>query len=151
MEAIHSSETSFVTKATWCQILESIILHSQCLKTPISYIITLCYNEPFFQKIIKVPFKVLELSNVIIFLQSLRTEIDNHEPRIHLVCNNGQKLIDEGHEDAPEFTRLIDDLLARWQQLKDAVENRRNKLLQSEKAQQVRLCCRGYCLQYCGS
>ncbi|XP_023703245.1 spectrin beta chain isoform X6 [Cryptotermes secundus] len=68
--------------------------------------------------------------------QSLRTEIDNHEPRIHLVCNNGQKLIDEGHEDALEFTQLIDDLLARWQQLKDAVENRRNKLLQSEKAQQ---------------
>jgi spectrin beta len=75
-----------------------------------------------------------------ILLQSLRTEIDNHEPRIHLVCNNGQKLIDEGHEDASEFTQLIEDLLARWQQLKDAVENRRNKLLQSEKAQQVRLC-----------
>ena len=73
-------------------------------------------------------------------MQSLRTEIDNHEPRIHLVCNNGQKLIDEGHEDASEFTRLIEDLLARWQQLKDAVENRRNKLLQSEKAQQVRFC-----------
>ncbi|XP_069698706.1 spectrin beta chain isoform X3 [Periplaneta americana] len=68
--------------------------------------------------------------------QSLRTEIDNHEPRIHLVCNNGQKLIDEGHEDSPEFTQLIEDMLARWQQLKDAVENRRNKLLQSEKAQQ---------------
>ena len=70
-------------------------------------------------------------------MQSLRTEIDNHEPRINLVCNNGQKLIDEGHEAAPEFTRLIEDLLARWQQLKDAVETRRNKLLQSEKAQQV--------------
>lgn len=28
--------------------------------------------------------------------QSLRTEIDNHEPRINTVCNNGQKLIDEG-------------------------------------------------------
>jgi spectrin beta len=77
---------------------------------------------------------------ILIMLQSLRTEIDNHEPRIHLVCNNGQKLIDEGHEDAPEFMQLIEDLLARWQKLKDAVENRRNKLLQSEKAQQVRLC-----------
>ena len=73
----------------------------------------------------------------LMILQSLRTEIDNHEPRIHLVCNNGQKLIDEGHEDAPEFTNRIEDLLARWQQLKDAVETRRNKLLQSEKAQQV--------------
>lgn len=28
--------------------------------------------------------------------QSLKTEIDNHEPRINTVCNNGQKLIDEG-------------------------------------------------------
>lgn len=87
----------------------------------------------------------------LIFLQSLRTEIDNHEPRIHLVCNNGQKLIDEGHEDALEFTQLIDDLLARWQQLKDAVENRRNKLLQSEKAQQVRSRSTHYCVQYCRS
>ena len=32
--------------------------------------------------------------------QSLRTEIDNHEQRIHMVCNNGQKLIEEGHVDA---------------------------------------------------
>lgn len=87
----------------------------------------------------------------LIMLQSLRTEIDNHEPRIHLVCNNGQKLIDEGHEDAPEFTHLIEDLLAKWQKLKDAVENRRNKLLQSEKAQQVRLCCTSYCVFHLGS
>jgi spectrin beta len=79
--------------------------------------------------------------STLILSQSLRTEIDNHEPWIHLVCNNGQKLIDEGHEDTPEFTHRIEDLLARWQKLKDAVENRRNKLLQSEKAQQVRLHC----------
>lgn len=69
--------------------------------------------------------------------QSLRTEIDNHEPRIMSVCTNGQKLIDEGHEDLDEFTRLINELLDAWQQLKDAVENRKNQLLQSEKAQQV--------------
>ncbi|XP_044730255.1 spectrin beta chain isoform X2 [Chrysoperla carnea] len=68
--------------------------------------------------------------------QSLRNEIDNHEPRIMLICNNGQKLIDEGHESAPEFQKLINELLEKWQQLKEAVENRRNKLLQSEKAQQ---------------
>lgn len=30
--------------------------------------------------------------------QSLKTEIDNHEPRINTVCNNGQKLIDEGKQ-----------------------------------------------------
>lgn len=71
--------------------------------------------------------------------QSLRTEIDNHEPRIHAVVTNGQKLIDEGHEDSVEFTRLIDELSDVWQQLKDAIENRKNCLLQSEKAQQVSL------------
>lgn len=64
-------------------------------------------------------------------------EIDNHEHRINLVCNNGQKLIDEGHEDASQFTDLIHDLTQRWQQLKQAVEHRRKMLLQSEKAQQV--------------
>ncbi|XP_046383490.1 spectrin beta chain isoform X6 [Ischnura elegans] len=68
--------------------------------------------------------------------QSLRTEIDNHEPRIHLVCNNGQKLIDEGHESSPEFNRLIEELMQKWEELKDAVENRKNNLMQSEKAQQ---------------
>ncbi|GLH07508.1 Spectrin beta chain [Gryllus bimaculatus] len=68
--------------------------------------------------------------------QSLRTEIDNHEPRVVLVCSNGQKLIDEGHEAAPEFQALIEELQSRWQELKEAVEERRNKLLQSERAQQ---------------
>lgn len=64
-------------------------------------------------------------------------EIDNHEPRINLVCSNGQKLIDEGHEDASQFTDLIHDLTQRWQQLQQSVEHRRKMLLQSEKAQQV--------------
>lgn len=69
--------------------------------------------------------------------QSLRTEIDNHEPRIILVCNNGQKLIDENHEDKSEFQKLIGDLKGRYQDLKEAVENRENGLNQSEKVQQV--------------
>jgi len=68
--------------------------------------------------------------------QSLRTEIDNHEQRIHMVCNNGQKLIDEGHVDADEFANLIEELLDTWQTLKDAMDNRRAKLLASERAQQ---------------
>lgn len=50
--------------------------------------------------------------------QSLKTETDNHEPRILTVISNGQKLIDEGHEDSPEFKRLIDELSARWRDLK---------------------------------
>lgn len=85
--------------------------------------------------------------------QSLRKEIDNHEPRINTVSNNGQKLIDEGrrincfliqsltksilgHEDSAEFSRLIGELHQAWQELKDAVENRKENLLRNERAQQ---------------
>ena len=67
----------------------------------------------------------------------MHNEIENHEPRIVSVCNNGQKLIDEGHEDAEEFAQRNEDLLDKWQKLKDAVEHRRQQLKQSEKAQQV--------------
>ncbi|KAJ8687026.1 hypothetical protein QAD02_022820, partial [Eretmocerus hayati] len=68
--------------------------------------------------------------------QSLRTEIDHHETRINLVCNNGQKLISEGHEDSAEFTRLISDLNEKWRELKDAVDERNAHLARNEKAQQ---------------
>ncbi|CAH0560832.1 unnamed protein product [Brassicogethes aeneus] len=68
--------------------------------------------------------------------QSLRTEIDNHEPRINTVCNNGQKLIDEGHEDSSEFGHLIGELHEAWQELKDAIEKRRENLLRNKRAQQ---------------
>lgn len=49
--------------------------------------------------------------------QSLRTEIDNHEQRIHTVCNNGQALIDGEHIDSEEFSVLIEELLDTWQVL----------------------------------
>ena len=65
-----------------------------------------------------------------------RTEIDNHEPRINSVCSNGQKLINEGHEASEEFRRLISELNVKWQQLKDAIEERNGNLAQNEKAQQ---------------
>lgn len=68
--------------------------------------------------------------------QSLRTETENHEPRILTVITNGQKLIDEGHEASKEFTDLIKELTEHWQKLKDAIEQRNKGLLQSEKAQQ---------------
>lgn len=68
--------------------------------------------------------------------QSLATEIDNHEPRIMLISNNGRKLIDEGHEDANKFENLIRDLTQKWQELKDAIDNRRKHLIESEKVQQ---------------
>ena len=50
-----------------------------------------------------------------------------------MVCT---KLIDENHEDSEEFGRLIEELLDHWQSLKDAMDDRRTKLLASERAQQ---------------
>lgn len=67
----------------------------------------------------------------------MANEIDNHEPRIHTVCSNGLKLIDEGHEDGELFTDLIHDLKQRWQELKEKVNHRHKMLLQSENAKQV--------------
>lgn len=68
--------------------------------------------------------------------QSLRNEIDNHEPRIMSICQTGNRLIEEGHEDAPEFKALIDQLLSDWDNLKREVDNRRVRLLENEKVQQ---------------
>lgn len=41
-----------------------------------------------------------------------------------------------GHEDSQEFSRLINELHKAWQELKDAVEKRRENLLRNERAQQ---------------
>lgn len=68
--------------------------------------------------------------------QSLKTEIDNHEPRILNICENGQKLIGEGHEDSSEFDRLIKELMELWRDLKNTMDVRKSKLLESERAQQ---------------
>lgn len=68
--------------------------------------------------------------------QSLATEIDNHEARIMSICHNGQKLIDEGHENSEEFANLIKQLMSKWQELKDAIDTRKKQLDQSERVQQ---------------
>ncbi|GFN97697.1 spectrin beta chain [Plakobranchus ocellatus] len=67
---------------------------------------------------------------------SLQVEIDNHEPRIMSVVQVGQDLIDAGHSQSEEFRALINDLLQRWQELKDAVDARNQRLKLSEIAQQ---------------
>lgn len=69
--------------------------------------------------------------------QSLQVEIDNHEPRIMSVVQVGQELIESGHSQSEEFRALIEDLLKRWQELKDAVDARNQRLKLSEIAQQV--------------
>ncbi|VDI17970.1 spectrin beta [Mytilus galloprovincialis] len=68
--------------------------------------------------------------------QSLQTEIENHEPRIKTVVDVGQELIDEGHPQSEEFKALIEDLLNHWQDLKDAVVKRNERIHLSDIAQQ---------------
>ncbi|CAC5357258.1 SPTB [Mytilus coruscus] len=68
--------------------------------------------------------------------QSLQTEIENHEPRIKTVVDVGQELIDEGHPQSEEFKALIEDLLNHWQDLKDAVVKRNDRIHLSDIAQQ---------------
>lgn len=70
------------------------------------------------------------------FLQTLKTEVDNHEQWIQRICDNGRKLIEEGHENAREFELKINELLNAWTELKDAVEDRRRRLAEAERAHQ---------------
>ncbi|GAV05346.1 hypothetical protein RvY_15494 [Ramazzottius varieornatus] len=67
---------------------------------------------------------------------NLRHEVENHEPRIRAIQDVGQRLIDDRHADSDRFRELLDDLLARWNDLKDAIEDRDKRLDLSEKAQQ---------------
>uniref|UniRef100_A0A158R574 Spectrin beta chain n=1 Tax=Syphacia muris TaxID=451379 RepID=A0A158R574_9BILA len=68
--------------------------------------------------------------------QTLRNEIDNHEPWIEKICENGKELIAQGHENSELFDAKIVELRSAWKQLKDALEERRLHLAESEKAHQ---------------
>ena len=68
--------------------------------------------------------------------KTLKSEIENHEPRINFVRNNGQKLIDENNTQSEEFERQIADLQEKLAHLKENLEARNVKLLMSEKVQQ---------------
>ncbi|XP_074662524.1 spectrin beta chain-like isoform X4 [Tubulanus polymorphus] len=68
--------------------------------------------------------------------KSLQSEIMNHEPRIHSVCDDGRLMISDGHPLSEEFQQKIDELLELWDDLLKAVEARKERLQQSEVAQQ---------------
>ena len=72
---------------------------------------------------------------VLLFVrQSLKQEVDNHEPRIQAVTQNGRELIADGHPQSEEFTRDIEILEDKWRELKEALEERRRRLELSEEA-----------------
>ena len=50
----------------------------------------------------------------------------------------GQALVDDEHPQAEEFQEMITDLNERWNQLRTAVDDRKERLELSEVAQQVR-------------
>jgi len=51
--------------------------------------------------------------------------------------STGEELVREGHPQSEEFQALTADLLTRWRDLKDAVEQRKERLQLSDTAQQV--------------
>merc|ERR1739848_653930 len=56
--------------------------------------------------------------------KTLKSEIENHEPRINFVRNNGQKLIDENNAQSEEFERQIADLQEKLAHLEENLEAR---------------------------
>ncbi|XP_075723580.1 spectrin beta chain isoform X3 [Rhipicephalus microplus] len=68
--------------------------------------------------------------------QSLRHEVDHHEPRVVAICEDGRRLAAEGHQDGPEFERLARELEELWAELRRALDARREDLMISEKAHQ---------------
>merc|ERR1719285_1304497 len=63
-------------------------------------------------------------------------EISNHEPGVNNVVENGGKLISDGHPNADEFNRQLDELVEKWERLSEMLEARRKTLLTNERVQQ---------------
>lgn len=69
-------------------------------------------------------------------IQSLRNEIDNHESWVNQIEANGRELINEGHENAEIFETKITELQDKWNEIKEAIDDRKGRLKESEKAHQ---------------
>lgn len=69
-------------------------------------------------------------------LDTMSKEVDNHDQRIQQVCADGEQMIGEGHERTDEFRAEIARLGQHWQELRDAIEQRRVRLDDSQRVQQ---------------
>ncbi|XP_077975326.1 spectrin beta chain, non-erythrocytic 1-like isoform X4 [Styela clava] len=67
--------------------------------------------------------------------QSLKSEIDGHEPRIEAVCARGQQMATEDNPHSDKINDKIHDLKDKWEVLSEEVESRKNRLEEAEKAQ----------------
>lgn len=52
------------------------------------------------------------------YMQSLRNEVDNHEPWIGLIRASGEQLIDDGYDNADLFRNKLLELANAWEGLK---------------------------------
>jgi len=58
----------------------------------------------------------------------LISEINNHEPRIRSVCQNGEDMISNGHFASEEINQKINNLNQKWFGLKEKANNRKRNL-----------------------
>ena len=72
---------------------------------------------------------------------TMQKEVDNHEQRINQVCLDGESMIREQNPRSEEFQHRIANLLSEWQNLKQAVDERRLKLDNSQRVQQYLFDC----------
>ncbi|CAK9304213.1 unnamed protein product [Gordionus sp. m RMFG-2023] len=68
--------------------------------------------------------------------QTLRSEVNGHEPRIMSLCERGRELKNAIPEKAEEFQELVNELMDKLNELKDNINNRDKKLSVSLQAQQ---------------
>jgi spectrin beta len=61
---------------------------------------------------------------------------DYLQPWINQIRANGQKLIDEEHENAEQFVAKLGELAETWDGLKEAIERRKQRLKDAERAHQ---------------
>ena len=57
------------------------------------------------------------------------------------MCNDGEKMIEEGNPRSEEFQHSIANLLSAWAQLKSSIEQRRQRLEDSQRVQQYLFDC----------
>merc|ERR1712242_18100 len=66
----------------------------------------------------------------------LQQEINNHEHRVNLVMESGNKMVSEGHHESEKYDRDMRNLTDKWARLQDLMDQRQQKLLVAEKVQQ---------------
>ena len=69
---------------------------------------------------------------------SLNTEVDGHVPQIEEVIERGKVMIEENHPQKEYIQESITELEEHLIMLKSAIHERKDKLVDSSKAQQVR-------------